>query len=130
MLGLLIQKSPENRLKCNVFVEPLLELIAFYKNKNPTEPLEIEMIENLFDCLCCLLLEKEIIDVFLKEQGIELMLLMLKNKAFRSSSLKVLSFGMDNEKACSTFIEFSGLKYVFIGKKTNVKDNDGIIIIT
>ena len=106
LLVLLLQTNSEN--------EPLLSCIAFYKNKNPTELLEIETPENAFDCVCSLLLEKEALLVFLEEQGIELMLLILKNKTMdRVRAIKVLSYGMESPIACSTFIEYSGLKCSF-----------------
>jgi hypothetical protein len=51
------------------------------------------MIENIFDCICSSLLYTPNKKLFLKAQGIELMLIMVKNKKFvRKSALKVCFF--------------------------------------
>ena len=52
--------------------------------------LQAELMENLFDCLCSLLLEVENRTRFLKGEGLQLMNLMLREKKkSRSGALKV-----------------------------------------
>jgi len=45
-------------------------------------------MENLFDCLCSLLLHNPNRDRFLKGEGLQLMNLMLREKKVRTSSIK------------------------------------------
>ena len=54
--------------------------LAYYKRHDPTVSEEVEMMENLFDCLCSLLLEAENRTRFLKGEGLQLMNLMLREK--------------------------------------------------
>ena len=37
-------------------IDSLLQQLAYFKRHNPSSPEEQEMMENLFDCLCSLLL--------------------------------------------------------------------------
>ena len=72
--------SKENRIKVieNDGVDILLQVLASYKRRDPSEGDETEMVENIFDCLCSLLLENESKDKFVSSEGFELMILMLK----------------------------------------------------
>ena len=49
-----------------------------YKRHDPTSNEEIEMMENLFNCLCSSLMLASNRDKFLKGEGLQLMNLMLK----------------------------------------------------
>ena len=75
------------------------------------------MMENLFDCLCSLLLENENRDRFLKGEGLQLMNLMLREKKkSRSGALKVLSHaltGAEGTDNCVKFIDILGLRTLF-----------------
>ena len=75
------------------------------------------MMENLFDCLCSLLLHPPNRDRFLKGEGLQLMNLMLREKKIsRNGALKVLSHalvGPDGKDNCSKFIEILGLRTIF-----------------
>ena len=62
----------------NGAIEALLQLTSLYKRKDPKESDEIEMMENSFDILCFLLSIDEGKLKFLEEEGIELMLIMLR----------------------------------------------------
>ena len=59
-------------------IDFLLRALASYKRHDPESPDEVEHMENLFDALCAALLRKENRLVFLKDEGNELMYLMLK----------------------------------------------------
>ena len=94
--------------------------------------LQVELMENLFDCLCSLMLEVSNRERFLKGEGLQLMNLMLRywlspsalfnqkiireKKKSRSGALKVLSHaltgaeGIDN---CLKFIDILGLRTLF-----------------
>jgi beta-catenin-like protein 1 len=114
ILVILLQTNVENRLKMKPYLEVLLQSLAYYKSRDPEEKLEIETMENVFDALCSLLLEGELCQAFIDEEGIELMILMLKSKKMsRMRSLKVLSHAMEYPATSAVFIELFGLKYLF-----------------
>jgi hypothetical protein len=49
-----------------------------YRRRDPTDADEAEFMENVFDSLCSALAESEIKDLFLKSEGVDLMVLMMK----------------------------------------------------
>jgi len=84
------------------------------------------MIENIFDIICSCLLSRENQDVFLKAEGVDLMIRMLKyfiSKIFLNNreknfcarpAIKTLSYALDKHPGnCKAFIEGLGLKYIF-----------------
>eukprot|EP00058_Branchiostoma_floridae_P000054 XP_002585542.1 hypothetical protein BRAFLDRAFT_63044 [Branchiostoma floridae] len=88
-----------------------------FKRHNPANSEELEMMENLFDCLCSALMLPANRDRFLKGEGLQLMNLMLREKKMsRNSALKVLDHaltgpeGVDN---CTKFIDILGLRTIF-----------------
>ncbi|KAI6119300.1 Catenin-beta-like protein [Pisolithus croceorrhizus] len=80
-------------------------------------PDEAEFMENLFDALCSALSEPQIKSLFLASEGVDLMLLMMKEKLqSKSRSIKVLDYAMSGpagSEVCSTFVEVLGLKTIF-----------------
>jgi len=98
-------------------IDSLLQQLAYYKRHDPAMAEEVELMENLFDCLCSLMLEVSNREKFLKGEGLQLMNLMLREKKkSRSGALKVLSHaltgpeGVDN---CIKFIDILGLRTLF-----------------
>ena len=91
--------------------------MAYYKRHDPTVSEEVEMMENLFDSLCSLLLEVENRDRFLKGEGLQLMNLMLREKKkSRAGALKVLSHalaGPEGKDNCVKFVDILGLRTLF-----------------
>jgi beta-catenin-like protein 1 len=49
-----------------------------FRRRDPTDADEAEFMENVFDSLCSALAEAEIKDLFLKSEGVDLMVLMMK----------------------------------------------------
>lgn len=98
-------------------IDNLLQALAYYKRRDPQTLDEIEMMENLFDCLCSALMFTPNRDRFLKGEGLQLMILMLKEKKMsRRSALKVLNHAMCNAEGtdnCTKFIEVYGLRSLF-----------------
>ena len=75
------------------------------------------MMENTFDCLCSSLMYPPNRERFLKGEGLQLMILMLKEKKLsRRSALKVLNHAMSNKEGaenCMKFVEVYGLRSLF-----------------
>lgn len=98
-------------------IDILLQSLAYYKRRDPNTPDEVEMVENLFDSLCSALMFTPNRDRFLRGEGLQLMILMLKEKKMsRKSSLKVLNhamIGKEGVENCVKFIEVYGLRCLF-----------------
>lgn len=119
ILAILLQGNAPNQklLGEKGGIDILLQSLAYYKRRDPNGPDEVEMVENLFDSLCSALMFTPNRDRFLRGEGLQLMILMLKEKKMsRKSSLKVLNHAMiDKEGAenCVKFIEVYGLRCLF-----------------
>jgi len=119
ILSILLQNDPENRIMFGEqdAIDSLLQQLAYYKRHDPNQAEEIELMENLFDCLCSLLLENENRDRFLHGEGLQLMNLMLREKKkSRSGALKVLSHaltGSEGADNCIKFVDILGLRTLF-----------------
>jgi hypothetical protein len=57
---------------------PGLTYPQHFRRRDPTDADEAEFMENVFDSLCSALAESEIKDLFLKSEGVDLMVLMMK----------------------------------------------------
>merc|ERR1719394_1679079 len=119
ILSILLQNEPENRKLFGELdaIDILLQQLAYYKRHDPGQSEEIEMMENLFDCLCSLLLETDNRDRFLRGEGLQLMNLMLREKKkSRAGALKVLSHalsGPEGRDNCVKFVDILGLRTLF-----------------
>lgn len=110
-------------------IETLLLSIASYRKKDPPTESECEYLENLLDALSASLLCPDNIKPFLEAEGVELMLLNIRQKVHAGlGSLRVLYFSMSGstsadvyKTACEYFVEKGGLKSIFplfSGKKS------------
>ncbi|BDA41413.1 beta-catenin-like protein 1 [Coccomyxa sp. Obi] len=131
VLAVLLQSSQENaqRLTDLNGIDALLQAIAPYKNKLPSSDDETEYVENLFNALCATLMTPKNRQVFVDAEGVELMVLILKQKkAVRASALKALDFACTRcPAACERFVDVLGLKTlfsIFMGK-SKVKRRKG-----
>jgi len=119
ILSILLQNDPANRMMFGELdaIDSLLQQLAYYKRHDPNQAEEIELMENLFDCLCSLLLENDNRDRFLQGEGLQLMNLMLREKKkSRSGALKVLSHaltGAEGTDNCIKFVDILGLRTLF-----------------
>lgn len=120
LLAILLQTSNTNRKRVaeREGVEDVLQLLAPYRTGDPEKDSdEEEFVENLFDCLTCLVEADLPATQFLEAEGIELALIMLKDgKLSKTRSLKVLDHAMGGAAAtavCDRVVEAAGLKTVF-----------------
>ncbi|KPI35413.1 Beta-catenin-like protein [Cyphellophora attinorum] len=109
-------------------VDAILQLLAPYRNHDPERDSdEEEFVENLFDCLTCLVEDEPPATKFLEAEGMELCLIMLREgKVSKSRALKVLDHGMAGDGAvavCGQVVEAGGLKTLF-GLLMKTKDKD------
>ncbi|GMH44993.1 hypothetical protein BSKO_12950 [Bryopsis sp. KO-2023] len=96
-------------------IDSILEGIAQFKSRDPQTDDESEFLSNQFDALCSCLLLPENRAKFVESEGMELMLLILKQKTVaRYGSIKVLEFATTQcPLACDRFVDVLGLKTLF-----------------
>ncbi|GFZ09586.1 ARM repeat superfamily protein [Actinidia rufa] len=130
ILAILLQNSTANQKRLGQIngVDVVLQAVAMYKSRDPKTPDEEEMVENLFDCLCCLLMPLENKERFLKAEGVELMIIIMnQKKSCYSSAIRALDFAMTNyTPACERFVDVMGLKTAFpafMGKASSIPMN-------
>lgn len=119
ILSILLQNEPENRTMFGELsaIDSMLQQLAYYKRHDPAQQEEGEFMENLFNCLCSLLLEPSNRDRFLQGEGLQLMNLMLREKKkSRSGALRVLDHAMsgsDGAQNSAKFVDILGLRTIF-----------------
>ncbi|XP_076954969.1 uncharacterized protein LOC143629626 [Bidens hawaiensis] len=117
LLAILLQSSAANQKRLGGMngVDVVLQAVAMYKSRDPKSLDEEEMVENLFDCLCCLLMPAENKERFLKAEGVELMIIIMNQKKLcYGSAIRALDFALTNyPPACERFVDVMGLKTAF-----------------
>lgn len=119
LLSILLQNNVETRLQLGKKdgVETILKVLSQYRRKDPIDAEETEFMENVFDALCSALSEPAIKNLFLASEGVDLMILMMKEKLqSRSRSIKTLDYAMSGSAGsalCEAFVEALGLKTLF-----------------
>ncbi|WOO82839.1 Beta-catenin-like protein 1 [Vanrija pseudolonga] len=119
ILSILLQSSRSNALKVIGMegVDKLLTILSQYRRQDPREAEEEEFMENTFNSLVSLVSLPEGKRQFVEAEGVELMIMMLKeNKMSRSRAIKVLDYALqpaDGVPACERFVEMLGLKTLF-----------------
>ncbi|XP_065887853.1 beta-catenin-like protein 1 [Dysidea avara] len=120
ILSILVQGNSGNQELVGSMdgIDTLLQCLAYYKRRDPSTPEELELMENLFNCLCSTLVCVANRVKFLKGEGLQLMILMMKEKKLlsKSSSLKVLDHAMcttEGTDNCMKFVEVYGLRTLF-----------------
>lgn len=120
ILAILLQSSTQNRKKFAKLdgVDVLLRLLSAYRRRDPEKDSdEEEYVENLFDCLTCVVDEDEGKDKFVEAEGVELAQIMLREgKLSKQRALRALDHalaGQGGGAACERLVEIAGLRTVF-----------------
>lgn len=139
ILAILLQSSSKNRQRFIGIdgVDTLLQLLSVYRKRDPEKDSdEEEYVENLFDCLICVVDENEGKEKFIEAEGIELAQIMLREgKMSKPRALRVLNHalgGNGGTRACERLIEAAGLRTVFgmFMKKVFNPSNDQALVYT
>lgn len=140
ILAILVQSSPSNRRRLASdelnAVDTLLTLIAPYRRRDPERgSFEEEYMENLFECLTCLVDEALGKTKFVEAEGVELCLLILsssdiKGKLSKPACLRLLDHAASfSVEVCLKIVEAGGLKTLFTlfmaGEKSGDKKKKG-----
>jgi beta-catenin-like protein 1 len=80
ILSILLSNHKENRIRCVELggLDTLLQILAYYRKRDPRDGDELEMVENIFDVVAGIVQEHELHTRFLDAEGIQLMLIMVK----------------------------------------------------
>ncbi|KAL1982961.1 hypothetical protein VTN96DRAFT_648 [Rasamsonia emersonii] len=120
ILAILLQSSTQNRKKFAELdgVDVLLRLLSAYRRRDPEKDSdEEEYVENLFDCLTCVVDEDEGKDKFVEAEGVELAQIMLREgKLSKQRALRTLDHalaGQGGAAACERLVEIAGLRTIF-----------------
>ncbi|EGS20054.1 uncharacterized protein CTHT_0045540 [Thermochaetoides thermophila DSM 1495] len=123
ILAILVQESRENRRRLAEMdaVDRMLQLVARYRKRDPEKGGdEEEYVENLFAALTSLVDEPEGKEKFVEAEGIELILIMLKDggKLVKPAALRLLDHatiggGAATLGVCQRLVEAGGLKTIF-----------------
>eukprot|EP00920_Eleutheroschizon_duboscqi_P024836 GHVT01061552.1.p1 GENE.GHVT01061552.1~~GHVT01061552.1.p1 ORF type:complete len:570 (-),score=158.31 GHVT01061552.1:618-2327(-) len=120
ILSILLQNSPEARRKVGEKqsmdgIDKLLRAIAVYRKRDPESAEEEEMLQNLFNCLCHLMLVPAHQLAFGKAQGLELAIRMMRERSFSYRlALKLTDYALNNcPDNCNIFVDKLGLKPIF-----------------
>lgn len=65
----------------------MITFVQQFRRRDPVDADETEFMENIFDTLCSALGEPEIKELFLKSEGVDLLVLMMKFVPFHHSIL-------------------------------------------
>lgn len=120
LLQILVQDSTENRkgLARVNGVDIILQLLSAYRRQDPPKgSLETEYMENLFDCLVCVVEEWEGKTRFVEAEGVELCLLMItEGMMSKTRAMTVLDHAFQGEGAGlvgERLVDSAGLKTIF-----------------
>jgi beta-catenin-like protein 1 len=120
VLAILLQTSQKNRKQITGLdaVDVFLQLLSPYRNRNPVKGGdEEEFVENVFDCLTCVVDESEGKGKFVEAEGVELTLIMLKQgKMSKSRALRLLDHAVSSVReplVAMRVVEAAGLKILF-----------------
>jgi beta-catenin-like protein 1 len=119
LLSILLQNNAVNRQDFGKKdgVEIALNVLSQFRRRDPVDADETEFMENLFDALCSALAEPEVKSFFLASEGVDLMLLMMREKLqSKSRAIKTLDYAMSGAAGtviCANFVEVLGLKTLF-----------------
>ena len=96
-------------------IESLLRSAHYYRKRNPLDASEEECIENIFASLCGAMSSNEARRLFRENEGVSLVLRIMKNKMYAyRGALRVLSHAAVEEPAtCALVVDAGGLKSVF-----------------
>ena len=120
VLAILLQTSTVNRKRLIEIngVDTVLQLLSAYRKRDPAkESNEEEYVENLFDCMTCLVRETDGKEKFAEAEGVELCLIMLREgEMSKVRALRLLDHAMNGQystQLCEKFVDAMGLRTIF-----------------
>lgn len=136
LLAILLQSSRTNRQRLTSLngVDILLQLLSPYRKRDPAKGGdEEEFVENVFDCITCVVDEVEGKDKFVEAEGVELALIMLREgRMSKPRALRLLDHAVGGQQGavvCTRLVDAAGLKTVFgmFMKKTDGQTTEHLL---
>ena len=114
ILSIMVQESTANQCICagNGGIDSILKAISYFRKADPVTQNDKEAQQNMFVTLRALLLVPANCSLFVKSEGIELMLMLIRRSPSVSAipALKAIAFAAaSGELCCNTIVEASGL---------------------
>lgn len=120
LLAILLQTSAANRRRLTALdgVDLFLQLLSPYRKRDPVKGGdEEEFVENIFDCVTCVADEADGKLKFVRAEGVELVLIMLREgKMSRPRALRLLDHAVSSVQDATVairLVEAAGLKTLF-----------------
>ena len=118
ILSIMVQESTANQSICaaNGGVDSILKAIAYFRKADPLTENDKEAQQNIFITLRALLLLPANCTLFVKCEGIELMLMLIRRAPSMAAipALKAIAFAaISGETACNSIVDASGLSVLF-----------------
>ncbi|PHJ20791.1 beta-catenin family protein 1 [Cystoisospora suis] len=118
LLVIILQNSHEARETLGMkqsgdAVDKILRAVASYRKRDPESSQEEEMIQNLFDALCSLLLVRSNQELLGRQQGIELMLRIIKERRRPKAEHSAL-LSLSHRRSSHGRLQISSLNLVYI----------------
>ena len=118
ILSIMVQECTLNQCICagNGGMDMILKAISYFRKADPITENDKEAQQNIFITLRALLLVPDNCALFVKSEGIELMLMLIRRTPSLSAipALKVIAFAASSgEVCCSSIVEASGLSVLF-----------------
>lgn len=135
VLSILLQQGDEavHKVVGDVYLIPILKVIAKYRRRDPEGSEETEFVENMFSALCFTLHENpENQARFAKAEGLQLMIAILRKKKYaKHGALKSLDFALQRcQASCEKFVDLQGLKVLFALFLKRLKKKDAEFVGT
>jgi beta-catenin-like protein 1 len=118
ILSIMVQECTSNQCICagSGGVESILKAISYFRKADPVTENDKEAQQNLFITLRALLLVPSNCELFVKSEGIELMLMLIRRTPSMSAipALKAIAFAAaSGEVCCNSIVDASGLSVLF-----------------
>jgi beta-catenin-like protein 1 len=118
ILSIMVQESTANQCRCAMDggIDSILKAISYFRKADPTTENDKEAQQNIFTALRALLLVPANCVLFVKSEGIELMLMLVRRtpSIFAIPALKVIAFAAaSGEVCCNSIVDASGLSILF-----------------
>jgi beta-catenin-like protein 1 len=118
ILSIMVQECTLNQCICagNGGMDMILKALSYFRKADPTTENDKEAQQNIFITLRALLLVPENCALFVKSEGIELMLMLIRRTPSLSAipALKVIAFAASSgEVCCNSIVDASGLSVLF-----------------
>lgn len=131
LLSILAQNSEDIQLQIGSLdgINTLLYVLSSYRKTDPPSMEEEELVENIINVLCVVVVQPDNRPLFFDAEGLELMRILIKSKKYcRKGALKLTNYVLMNDvKTCIRWLDIGGLGTTFTAfmKRSSKKSKKG-----